>query len=260
MKILLAFLVCALCLCQFSAAQLKTIAVPLTDKTGSPSPFEVSGGFLFQDAIHGNQLEWSWGEKVSIKNISRKPALLFIATITESGPYPKGQHAAPGDGPTYVIEDDRFFRENLIRPGELLTLRDTNPGATKLACCIDPLAQKSEPVGQYCLGFVQFADGTTFGDPTEARDALELRDTILRGLRELNQSYAEHGEQGFATKLREQSPFSATAPFGQIINRYREGGIALAISITREMLTTAEKHIAGIEGTAAASETPATSR
>jgi len=252
MKILLTFLVCAFCLSRFSAAQLETITIPLIDKTGAASPFEAGGRFLLEEATHGNQLEWSWGEKVAIKNISSKPVLLFIATITEIGRYPKGQHAAPGDGPTYVIEDDRFFSENLIRPGESLTIRDAKPGTTRVACCIDPLAQRSDPIGQYYLGFVQFADGSTFGDPAEARDALALRETILRGLRELNQAYAEQGEQGFAAMLKEQSPFSATSPFGQIINKYKEGGIGPAIGTTRDMLTTAEKHLAGVEATDAA--------
>jgi len=252
MRIPFIFLLCALCLSRSSAAQLEAITVPVIDKSGAASPFQVSGRFLLQEAVHGNQLEWSWGQKVAVKNVSGKPVLLFVATLTEIGRYPKGQHAAPGDGPTYVIEDDRFFSENLIRPGESLTLRDTEPGAPSVACCINPLAEKSDPAARYYLGFVQFADGSTFGDPDEARDALALRETILRGLRELNQSYAEHGDQGFTAKLKEQSPFSATASFGQIITKYREGGIGLAIDTTRHILTTAEKHMAGIAGTVAA--------
>lgn len=116
MKLRSVLILCALCLPRSSAAQLESITVPLIDKTEAASPFEVSGRFLLQEAVHGNQLEWSWGQKVAIKNISGKPVLLFIVTLTETGRYPQGQHAATGDGLTYVIEDDRFFSENLMRP------------------------------------------------------------------------------------------------------------------------------------------------
>ncbi len=260
MRIPFIFLLCALCLCRSSAAQLEAITVPVIDKTGAASPFQVSGRFLLQEAVHGNQLEWSWGQKVAVKNVSGKPVLLFVATLTEIGRYPKGQHAAPGDGPTYVIEDDRFFSENLIRPGESLTLRDTEPGAPSVACCINPLAEKSDPAARYHLGFVQFADGSTFGDPAEARDALALRETILRGLRELNESYAEHGEQGFTAKLKEQSPSSATAPFRQILTKYRESGVQAALDEAREILATAEQHASMIGGATPASQTPPPNR
>jgi len=255
MRIPLALLLCALSLSRSSAAQMETVTVPLIDKTGAASPFQVSGRLLLQEAVHGNQLEWSWGQKVAVKNVSGKPVLLFVATITEVGRYPKGQHAAPGDGPTYVLEDDRFFSENLIRPDESLVVRDADPGAPNVACCINPLAEKSAPTAEFYLRFVQFDDGTTFGDPSEAQDALSMRETILRGLRELDHSYAEHGEQGFTAKLKEQSPFSATAPFGQIMTKYREGGIRLALDTARQILTNAEKHMEAIAGKVAGSET-----
>jgi hypothetical protein len=260
MRLRFTLLLCALCLSRSSAAQMEVITVPLIDKTGAASPFQVSGRLLLQEAVHGNQLEWSWGQKVAVKNVSGKPVLLFVATLTEIGRHPKGQHTAPGDGPTYLLEDDRFFSENLVRPGESLTLRDTEPGSPDVACCINPLAENSDPTAEYYLRFAQFADGSTFGDPAEARDALAMRETILRGLRDLTQSYAELGEQGFAAKLKEQSPFSATAPFRQILTKYREGGIRLALDNTRQILTTAEKHLAVITGTTNASATRAPNR
>lgn len=255
MRLRFTLLLCVLWLSRPSTAQMELITVPLNDKTGAASPFEVSGRFLLREAVHGNQLEWSWGQKVAVKNISSKPILLFVATLTEIGRYPKGQHAAPGDGPTYVIEDDRFFSENLIEPRESLTLRDTEPGAPNMACCINPMAEKSDPTAEYYLRFVQFADGSTFGDPAEARDAFALRDTILRGLRELDRSYAEHGEQGFTTKLKEQSSFSATAPFKQILAKYNEAAVEVALDKARQILATAEQHAAMIAATTTAPKT-----
>jgi hypothetical protein len=255
MKLRLSLLLFALCLSRSSTAQVEAITVPLIDKTGVASPFEVSGSLLLREAVHGNQLEWSWEQKVAVKNVSGKPVLLFVVTIAEIGRHPKGQHFAPGDGPTYVLDDDRFFSNNLIRPGETLTLRDTEPGTPEVGCCINPLAENSDPSGEFHLRFVQFANGSTFGDPVEAGDVLAMREMILRGLRELNQSYAEHGQRGFTAKLKEQSAFSGTAPFGEILARYREGGILAALDSTRQILTTAEEHALMISGAAPASRT-----
>jgi hypothetical protein len=250
MRLRCTLLLCALCLSQSSTAQMEVITVPLTDRSGAGSPFQASGRLLLREAVHGNQLEWSWGENVAVKNVSSKPILLFVVTLTEVGrhPAPAGRHSAPGNGPTYELEDDRFFSENLIQPNESLTLRDSEPGAPNVGCCINPLAEKTDPTAEYYLRFVQFADGSTFGDPAEARDALAWRETILRGLRELNQSYAEHGEQGFAAKLKERSAFSETAPFKQILRKYSEGGVQAALDKARQMLATAEQHAAMIAG------------
>jgi hypothetical protein len=246
MRIPFTLLLCALCLSRSSAAQLETVTVPLVDKTGPASPFQVNGKFLLQEAVHGNQLEWSWGQKVAVKNVTGTPILLFVTTLSEIGRYPKGQHAAPGDGPTYVIEDDRFFSENLIQPGESVTLRDTEPGAPNVACCINPLAEKSDPIAEYYLLFVQFADGSTFGDPAEARDALAIRETILRGLRELVQSYTRHGEQAFLTEMKQQPPWSGTSIFAQIWTTYKEKGIDAAVKRAQQILAVAGSHEASI--------------
>jgi hypothetical protein len=257
MRLRCTLLLCALCLSRFSTAQTEVITVPLIDKSGAGRPFEVSGSLLLREAVHGNQLEWSWGENVAVRNISSKPILLFVVTLTEVGrhPAPAGRHSAPGNGPTYELGDDRFFSENLIQPGESLTLRDTEPGTPEVACCINPLAEKSDPAGEYDLRFVQFADGSTFGDPAEARDLLAWRETILRGLRKLNRSYAEHGEQGFAGKLKEQSPFSESAPFKQILRKYRERGVRAALHKARQILATAEQYAAIIAGATTPSQT-----
>ncbi len=255
MRLRCTLLLCALCLSRSSTAQTEVIPVPLIDRTGAASPFEVSGSLSLQESVHGNQLEWSWGQKVAVKNVSGKSVLLFVVTLTEIGRHSKGQHAAPGGGPTYVLEDDRFFSDNLIRPGGSLTLRDTEPGTPEVACCINPLAENSDPTAEFYLRFVQFADGSTFGDPAEARDALAMRETILRGLRELNQSYAEHGKQGFTAKLKEQSSFSATAPFGQILAKYSDGGAQAALDKARQILATARQHAAMIAGATTPSQT-----
>jgi hypothetical protein len=250
MKLCVVWLLFALCLPPFAALQHET-TVPVVDKAGAGSPLEVSGALTLQEAARGNELEWSWGEKVAVKNVSGKPILLFVAVITEIGRHSAGYHAAPGDGSTYQLGEDRFFSDALIRPGESLILRDTSPGTPHVACCINPLVENGEPTGGYRLRFVQFADGSTFGDSADAEDVLTVRQTTLRDLRELVQSYAGLGPQGFAAKLMAQSAFSDTAVCKQILAKYREGGAQAALGKAKRILAAAEHNAAMITGTAA---------
>ncbi len=255
MRLRFIFLLLALCSSISCALAQEVLVVPLIDKTGAGSPFEVSGRLLLKEVVRANQLEWSWGQKVTVRNISGRPILLFVATLTEIGRHPLGRKAAPGDGPTYELDDDRFFSDDLIRPGESVTLRDTEPGTPDVACCINPLEEKRDPTAEYHLRFVQFADGSTFGDPAEARDALAIRSMISSGLRELLSAYTELGTPGFAARLREQSPFSATALCREILAKYREAGIQVALGRTEQILATAQRHSAMMTGAATASQT-----
>lgn len=253
-----------LCLLPSLALQQGVFSAPVVDKSSAGAPFEVSGNVAVRESLRANQLEWSWGERVIVENVSGKAIILFVATITEVGRYsaPVGRRVAPGDGPTYRLEDDRFFTEKLIEPRESLILRDTKPGSPDVACCVDPVAEPHDPLGEYRLLFAQFTDGTVFGDPAEARNSLRIRATILRGLHELLQSYETTGEPGFSAKLKdlrsyranpslapkteEQPPFFATAIFTQILAKYEAGGINAALDETRQVLKIAEEHAAMI--------------
>jgi len=253
-----------LCVLPSAALQQGLFSVPIVDKSGAGAPLEVSGTLTLRESLRANELEWSWGEKVTVKNSSEKAILLFGATISEVGRYstPEGRRAALGSGPTYRLEDDRFFSETLIEPGESLVLRDTKPGVPNVGCCVNPLSETQAPSAEYRLYFVQFADGSVFGDPAEAKDSLAIRQIILRGLKVLLQSYEDGGELVFASKLNDlrsymiapsrapktndQPPFFETAICRQILAKYDATGAGGALDKVREILKIAERHSAMI--------------
>jgi len=262
MRFCIAFCLCAVSLYPSSALPQDIISVPLRDKSAAGAPFQVDGKLTLVESVQANELEWSWGEKVAVKNLSDKEILLFVVTIAEGGrhPAPVGRRTAPGDGSTYRLEDDRFFNEKLIKPGESLILRDTKPGVLDVVCCVDPLVESHDPSAEYRLQFVQFSDGSIFGDAAAARDSLAIRKIILCGLRELLETYDRAGEPGFAARVKslrsdlmnpgfvpnehEQPPFFATAICRQIIAKYDSAGTRAALNETREIVRTAEKHSA----------------
>jgi len=229
-------------LAQMVGARPESISVPLVDKTQAGSPIEVSGKVSLQETVAGNQVQWSWGQHVVAKNISGKPILLFTATLTQIGRHPRGKYAGPGDGPTYELGEDRFFAKNAIKPGESLVLRDTTPDTGQLECCINPLDESGQPQAEFQVLFVQFVDGSTFGDVSEAREWLARRATILGGLRGLIKSYSEQGESGFLADVRRQQPWSASLPFADIRKSYDENGLKAAITRAQEILALAENH------------------
>jgi len=264
MKLPLAVLLFALCLYSFPCLPQDVFSVPIVDKSDAGAPFEVSGGATLREFALSNQLDWSWGEKVAIRNISDKKILLFVATITEIGRHSvsSGHRRALGDGPTYQLEDDRFFSDKLIEPGASLVVRDTSPGAPDSACCIDPLAETHEPSAEYRLEFAQFADGSIFGDRAKAQGSLAIRRTILRGLHQLLESYEQGGEAGFTKALgnlrsgptgsgpspsqEEQPPFFTTAICRQILGSYDSDGTRAALDKAQKILKIAEAHDAVI--------------
>ncbi|HEV2470822.1 MAG TPA: hypothetical protein VGS78_16645 [Candidatus Sulfotelmatobacter sp.] len=264
MRFCVAFILYTLYLFPSAALQQGLFSAPIIDKSTAGAPLEVSGTFTLRESLRANELEWSWGEKVVVKNTSEKAILLFGATISEVGRYssPDGRRAALGSGSTYRLEDDRFFSEKLIEPGESLLLRDTKPGVPSVGCCVNPLSETHAPSAEYRLYFVQFADGSVFGDPAEAKDSFAIRQIILRGLDRLLQSYEDGGEIGFASRLNDlrsyvmtpsrapktndQPPFFETSICRQILAEYDASGVGGALDRVREILKTADKHSAMI--------------
>ena len=264
MKLFFATSLCALCLYSSPALSQDVFSVPVVDKSTAGAPFEVTGKATLQELARPSGLEWSWGEKVAVKNTSGKTILLFVVTITEVGRHSAhvGRRGALGNGPTYQLEDDRFFSERLIESGARFVLRDTSPGTPDQACCIDPLAEAHEPSAEYRLEFAQFADGSVFGDPAKAQGSLAFRQVILRGLRELLDSYERRGETGFVQALgnlrsaptdpnlpprqEDQPPFFSTAICRQVLASYDSAGAGAALDETTKILKIAETHEAMI--------------
>ena len=83
---------------------------------------------------------------------------------------------------------------------------------------------------------MQFIDGSTFGDPTSAKDVLASRTSTLYGLRELARTYLEHGEPKFQAQLEQ----AQGGGFELIRYTEKQKGTDAAVSEVREMLAIGE--------------------
>jgi hypothetical protein len=154
-----------------------TYTVPVVDKSEPGSPLKISGTASFTELIVANSVKSSSSFKVNARNVCDKAIILVLAHFDETGPHGVGTH--------HVIQRDHFFRGN-IAPGKSLVLARGRPGRRTSACCVSPLGPANEPKTEIRVQYVQFIDGSTFGDETTAKDILRTRSAILDALRRLD--------------------------------------------------------------------------
>jgi len=223
-------LLCLVLLSSRSLAQQTPIAIPFEDTSVAGSPIEVTGKISVREMIAGNQVTSRWEENVNARNISNKPILLLIGELVEIGP-----HSSNGG---MLISIDRFFYQNVIQPEASIRLASGVKGHDE--CCINPLEEARDPKADFRVLFVQFLDGSTFGDPASAEDVLASRTSTLHGLQELARTYLEHGEPQFQAQL-EQAQGGSGEIYG-IRRTKKQKGVGAAVSEVREMLAIGEEH------------------
>lgn len=222
---------CLFLLSQVSRSQQKEIDVPFDDTTVSGSPFEVSGKLSVRETVAGNEVQSSWEENVTAKNISQKPIVLLVGILDAVGPHSDGG---------YALIMDQFFSQHVIEPGDTVPLATGTTG--RGSCCINPLDKPRDPKAGFRVEFVQFLDGSTFGDPVSAKDALASRTLTRNFLRKLADTYSEQGEQKFEAQVKE-----GHGPMLPLIRMTADKkGTSAAIAQVREMLAIGEEREAMI--------------
>jgi hypothetical protein len=103
-------------------------------------------------------------------------------------------HDQRGVAPVYMPNFKTISNEN----GHSVQTIDDHP---------DPLKIK-QAVGDGAVLFVQFDDGTTWGDPASARGLLDSRPQRLAYLKRLVEIYYESGQAAFDAVLSEPKPMS----------------------------------------------------
>jgi hypothetical protein len=116
----------------------------------------------------------------------------------------------------------------------------------RIECCINPLNEGRDANATFRVLFVQFLDGSTFGDLAVAGDVLASRTTTLQALRELVRVYSEQGEQKFRIQLEGRSVHDASGILSIICTTGKVKGTGAGISQLRKTLAVGEGHEAMI--------------
>lgn len=223
-------LFCWLSAAPLSFAQQQPIDVPFEDAALTASPVTATGKISLRETVAANELNSSWEQNVSATNRSTKSILLLIGDLEAIGPH--------GNGDTRLTME--YFFGDPISPGETFSLVKRN--FVQDSCCINSLRETHEPKATFRLMFVQFLDGSTFGDAAKAENALANRDRTLKSLRTLAQVAAKD-KQRFQSQLEQQVRLDdALGVFGSIRVTEEQKGVDAAIARTYKILNAAEDY------------------
>jgi hypothetical protein len=211
-----------------------TYTIPVVDKSDPGSPLKISGTASFTELIVANSVKSSSSFEVHARNVGDKAIILVLAHVDKTGPHGVGTHQ--------VIPRDHFFWGN-IAPGESLVLARDGPGGTS-ACCVSTRGPANELQAEIRVQYVQFIDGSTFGDATTAKDILCTRSAILDVLRRLDN--AGNSENFLALLAQKIQPEDADT-FLETFRRTRKShGTAAARAQVHTGLTAAAAHAAAM--------------
>jgi hypothetical protein len=221
-------LFCWLSLSSPSVAQQEPIDVPFDDAALTASPITATGKVSVRETVAANEVKSSWEWNVDATNISTKSVLLLIGELDAIGPHSNG-------GTQLTME---YFFGEPISPGETFSLYKRS--SVHDSCCINPLRETHEPKATFRLIFVQFLDGSTFGDAAQAENALAIRDRTLQALRTLAQVAAKD-KRRFQSQLERQLRLDdALGVFAAIRETQEQKGADAAIARTYKILDAAE--------------------
>jgi hypothetical protein len=156
-----------------------TYTVPVADKSGSGSPLAISGTASFTERFTAQSVDSSGIFRVKARNVSGKSIILMLAGFDAAGPHGGGTH--------HAIKIDHFFWGD-IAPGESFVLARGRSRKQTSTLRRDSLEPAAEPKAEIRIQYVQFEDGSIFGDDAAAKGAIDLRPIILEALRRLDKA------------------------------------------------------------------------
>ncbi|HYL12507.1 MAG TPA: hypothetical protein VEV41_05710 [Terriglobales bacterium] len=211
-----------------------TFTIPVQDKSEAGTPLEISGTISFTESISANSITAASEYEVKARNISEKEIVLLVASFEEAGPHGGSRH--------HILQFDDAFRAG-IGPGQSFILSRSDRASPSF-CCINLLSTAEQPKAEVQVRFVQFSDGSTFGDKDAAKDIFAIQTAVLDRLRALD---ATQNDQEFLQILRQRmEPDEADNFFEAIRRTQKEKGTAAARSRVRTGLVNSEKHLAQI--------------
>jgi hypothetical protein len=159
----------------------------LQDVSEKGSPISVVGYITYR-YDDSKRFPFSYKETFCAKNVSHKSVLLMVMHIEASG--------TPGRDETFSQE---YFFGDALEPGAVEV--DDDPGRS-FGQSVNgaPLVnseQDADAVAKVRLEFIQFSDGSAWGDAALAENVLKKRSETLAELDTLEHIYEQAGEEAF---------------------------------------------------------------
>src|SRR5712691_9501518 len=174
---------CVLFWCVFACAT--DVSAPILDKSPAGSPVSSTGSVTFSTTTTGSgAIVISHRDDWKARNISDKSIVALVATL--SIVFPNGYRMSR------VAQYEAFFHPILVSPGDEVDLfADSHGGPVMKIKDLEP----RQPSCEVVLRWVQFADGTTFGDEKYGVELLRARQETWIALAHLNEVYQTKGPE-----------------------------------------------------------------
>jgi hypothetical protein len=163
----------------------------LRDVSAKESPISVSGYVTYRYDDSKN-FPFSYQENISAKNVSSKSVLLMVMHVEANG--------TPGRDETYSQE---YFFENALEPGAVEVHDEPGTSFGQAVNGTPLIDSEHDPhaVAKVRVEFVQFSDGSTWGDAGAAEHVLKMRSETLAELDKLEHIYEQAREDAFLEEL-----------------------------------------------------------
>jgi len=186
------------------------LAIHVIDSSPTESPLQASGQVQFDEEIAEDNVRTGYTLDVKLKNVSTKSVLAFEVLLDIFSDH--------GTGFKLDHDFDSYFREEaMLAPGaEYLLQEKPNHWA------ISPFVAVASPTKAQAdvkVVFVEFADGSKFGDGKFAENLAAERRATVDGLNELDQAYHNGGAVNLLPVITEGLARPANPPAAMIILR-----------------------------------------
>lgn len=203
----------------------------IRDLSDGGSPIQISGRMTI-GYDSANQFPFSCQKSFSIKNVSTRSILLMVVHVEATSGPERDAHFS-----------EEYFFGDALAPGEL-DVRDFPEqrfGATVVNGKTMPYKKDPRPVVQARAEFVQFSDGSTWGDADAARNEFEIRRRTLAELDRLEHIYEQAGEGVFLEEFARSD--DSLNVIGQLKERCAEPTVAnCAHSAVHRTFVAAKEH------------------
>jgi hypothetical protein len=205
--------------------------VPVADKSERGSPLENTGSVRLSETVQNGNTHFSYQADVAARNISSKTIMAVVASldITDSQGH-KVQEMESGD---------LFFKDNTLKPGDVLTLSYNQP--SEYFVPLKYSSAQTTPSAESRTLFVQFEDGTTFGDEKYANRLMNSRQETWNALAHLNDVCTKQSQAACLAELQKTAELRSVDMYLQNLRRSeQQNGLEPTLEKIRATLKTAE--------------------
>lgn len=211
------------CLCSGTTR----VSAQIADLSASGAPVKISGHVIFEED-QSRLLPYLVSTSISFKNVSDTPILLNVVRLRFVTAHIKV---------TYLEQDDYYFQEVMLQPGSSTYLSIKLPFGRSSAVYD---ARPIRPHADAKVVFVQFANGSKWGDSNVADRAINERKLALDSLESLSKISKNDSEQNFVRALMQPTELEPLLKLQELYHNSKDySSVSLRMN---EMLQSARVH------------------